>query len=81
MEAGMADRSQRKSANLSLDTRIVADARELGINISRAAEKGLLSEIKAERERRWREENAEAIAAANAYVEKHGLPLAKYRQF
>lgn len=77
----MAASSQRKSANLSLDTKIVADARELGINISRAAEKGLLSEIKAERERRWREENAEAIAAANEYVEKHGLPLAKYRQF
>lgn len=77
----MAAGSQRKSANLLLDTKIVADARELGINISRAAEKGLLSEIKAERERRWREENAEAIAAANEYVEKHGLPLAKYRQF
>lgn len=37
MEVGMAARSERKSANLSLDTKIVADARELGINISRAA--------------------------------------------
>ncbi|NLS18440.1 type II toxin-antitoxin system CcdA family antitoxin [Rhizobium sp. P40RR-XXII] len=34
-----------------------------------------------ERERLWLEENEQAIAEANAYVEKHGLPLAKYRQF
>ena len=30
---------------------------------------------------RWREENAEALKSSNAYVETHGLPLAKYRQF
>ena len=31
--------------------------------------------------RKWIEENAEAIRSSNEYVEKHGLPLAKYRQF
>ena len=31
--------------------------------------------------RRWREENAEAIRQTNAWVAKHGLPLAKYRMF
>lgn len=29
----------------------------------------------------WIEENRAAIEASNAWVEKHGLPLAKYRQF
>lgn len=29
----------------------------------------------------WIEENREAIEASNAWVEEHGLPLAKYRQF
>jgi antitoxin CcdA len=29
----------------------------------------------------WIEENREAIEASNAWVERHGLPLAKYRQF
>lgn len=29
----------------------------------------------------WIEENREAIESSNAWVEKHGLPLAKYRQF
>ncbi|MFJ6328567.1 MULTISPECIES: type II toxin-antitoxin system CcdA family antitoxin [unclassified Rhizobium] len=71
----------RKAANLSLDEQLVADARELKINISRAAEDGITRAIKAERERLWLLENAEAIEQANAYVEKHGLPFGKYRQF
>lgn len=73
--------SKRKSTNLSIESSVLADARELGINVSRAAEKGLLLEIKAERERRWREENAEAIRCSNDYVERNGLPLASLRQF
>ena len=38
-------------------------------------------ETRAERERLFKLENAEAFAASNAWVEKHGLPLVKYRQF
>ena len=71
---------RRKPTNVSLDAALVADAKALGINLSRACETGLAAELKAERERQWREENAEAIASSNAYVEKYGLPLAKYRQ-
>ncbi|MFP3543187.1 type II toxin-antitoxin system CcdA family antitoxin [Rhizobium sp. SIMBA_035] len=74
-------RSARKAANLSLDANLVASARELDINISRAAEDGLARAINAERERRWLDENAEAIRLENEYVEKNGLPFAKYRQF
>ena len=72
---------RRKPTNVSLDAALVADAKALGINLSRACETGLAAELKAERERQWREENAEAIASSNAYVEKYGLPLARYRQF
>ena len=71
----------RKSANLSLDSELVSQARDLKINLSRAAEDGIGRAVKAEQERLWRLENAEAIAASNKYVEEHGLPLAKYRQF
>lgn len=31
--------------------------------------------------RKWREENAEAIKAWNAWVDENGLPLEKYRMF
>ena len=33
------------------------------------------------RAQQWRKENRDAIASSNAYVEKHGLPLAQYRLF
>lgn len=71
----------RKAANLSLDSALVEQAKELKINISRAAEEGISHAIKAERERLWRLENAEAIRLENEYLEKHGLPLAQYRKF
>lgn len=66
---------------MSLDQELVEAARELDINLSRACEQGLAREIKATREARWREENAEAIASWNEYVRKNGLPLARYRRF
>lgn len=71
----------RRPANLSLDSNLVSQARDLNINLSRAAEDGIERAVRSERERLWRIENAEAIEASNKYVEEHGLPLAKYRQF
>lgn len=73
--------SLRRATNVSLDQSLVEAARELDINLSRACEQGLAREIKATREARWREENAEAIASSNRYYAEHGLPLAKYRLF
>ncbi|MBX9899089.1 MAG: type II toxin-antitoxin system CcdA family antitoxin [Qipengyuania sp.] len=73
--------SLRRATNVSLDQSLVEAARELDINLSRACEQGLAREIKATREAHWLEENAEAIESSNRYVEKHGLPLAKYRLF
>lgn len=71
----------RKATNLSLDTGLVADARDLGINLSRTCEDALRKEIAAERGRRWQEENKDAIAAWNRWAENNELPLDKYRQF
>lgn len=71
----------RKATNLSLDVDLVADAKALGINLSRTCEEALRKEIAAERGQRWKEENAAGIAASNAYVEKYGLPLEKCRMF
>ncbi|BBC99662.1 MULTISPECIES: type II toxin-antitoxin system CcdA family antitoxin [Sphingobium] len=71
----------RKATNLSLDVDLVADAKALGINLSRACEEALRKEIAAERGRRWQEDNKEAIAAWNVWAENNELPLDKYRQF
>jgi antitoxin CcdA len=71
----------KKSTNLSLAEPLVAEAKSLGINLSRACERGLTEEIADRRAALWLEENREAIEAWNDYVEKNGLPLAQYRQF
>jgi antitoxin CcdA len=75
------DRSPRRPTNVSLPSDTVARAKELGINVSKACEAGLTAEVKKEWERRWKEEHREAIEANNAWVEKHGLPLEKFRLF
>lgn len=73
--------SPRKKGDVAIDSRLLAEARDLKLDISRAAEDGLQRAIRAEKERLWRIENADAIQAANDYVDKYGLPLAKYRMF
>lgn len=74
-------KSPRKSTNVSLAADLVAEAKALEINLSRACEAGLEAALKEERKRRWQEENAAAIAAWNDWHEKHGLPLERYRLF
>lgn len=71
----------RKATNISLDAGHVAEARELGINISQACEQGLVKALKEARAARWKEENRAAFDSYNAWIAEHGLPLDKYRLF
>lgn len=73
--------SGKKATNLTLDQALLADARALGVNISQAAEKGLDEAVRKAKGDAWLEENRQAIEASNKWVEKNGLPLAKYRMF
>lgn len=75
------DTAQRRPTNLSLDARLVEEAKRLGLNLSRACERGLAEQIAEERARRWKAENADALASSNAFVEEKGLPLAGLRRF
>ncbi|EAB6718159.1 post-segregation antitoxin CcdA [Salmonella enterica subsp. enterica serovar Enteritidis] len=73
--------SLRKSTNLTLDANLVAEARDMKINMSQAAEEGIAKAVAVEKARLWKEENREAIESWNRHFEEHGLPLAKFRQF
>ncbi len=75
------DEGPKRATNVSLSEALIADARDLGINISRACEDGLSAEVRRERAKRWLKENEAAFEAWNAYIEHNGLPLAKYRKF
>lgn len=71
----------RRPTNVSLNSKLLEEAKALGINVSRAAERGLEAEVKAARTKAWKEEHRAAFEEWNKYIEEHGLPLARYRQF
>lgn len=71
----------RRPTNVSLAAELIEEAKRLEINISQACEEGLAAEVKKAREDKWIRDNWEAIQFWNEYVEKNGLPLAKYRMF
>ena len=71
----------RKPTNLSLDANLLIEAKALKVNLSRAAEDGVRSAVAAAKAEQWMAENDSAIQSSNAYVDKHGLPLDRYRQF
>lgn len=71
----------RKPTNVSLPRDLVTEAKRLGVNLSKACERGLAAEVAETRSAQWRRDNQEAIEAWNAHVEANGLPLARFRQF
>lgn len=71
----------KKPTNLSINSDLLAAARELKINLSATLEQALINEVKELKRKRWLEENKEAIEACNEFVEKNGLFADKYRVF
>ena len=71
----------RRPANLSIDSGLLSEAKQLGLNISRAAEDGLRAAVSHAKAEQWKRENAVAIQFSNEWVRNNGLPLEKYRLF
>lgn len=71
----------RKPTNISLPVDLSTEAKELGINISQACEKSLREIVRAEKERRWNQQNAEFISTYNESIEANGLALQEWRAF
>lgn len=76
----MSERQVRKRAvNLFVDAELLDEARRLRINISDTLERRLRTLVKAEREKRWLEENRDAIASINSFIDRHGLLAGRLR--
>ncbi len=71
----------RIKVNLTLDAEVAETARALGLNMSRLAEQAIAEAVKAERNRRWREETRQANVAYAEELAREGLPLAAFRRF
>jgi antitoxin CcdA len=73
--------SRRRATNVTLPEALVEAAKALEVNLSQACERGVAAAVAEAKAKRWEDENREAIASSNAYVEKHGLPFARFRRF
>ena len=75
------NKALKKATNLPLNTEVLAEAKKLGINISKACDAFLESLVRQEKERLWKMENADFIASYNKTIEDEGLPLDSWRTF
>ena len=75
------ENAPRRATNITLNVELVEQARELGINLSRACERGIAEAVARKRAELWKEENREALEYAKEFVAKHGIPLARFRKF
>lgn len=71
----------KRHANLAISADLLAQAEMLSIDLASAAEQGIQQAIRQQTESDWLDRNREAIQSANDYVERHGLPLVRFRQF
>jgi antitoxin CcdA len=62
----------KQRANVTVDGKLLAEAKSLGINLSETLETSLRAKVKEEGGRRWLEENRAAIESFNRYVNEHG---------
>jgi antitoxin CcdA len=76
----MSERQAKKRAvNLFVDAELLDEARRLRINVSQTLERRLRTMVKAEREKRWLEDNREAVASINSFIDRHGLLASRLR--
>jgi antitoxin CcdA len=62
----------KKATNLSVNSDLLRQAKEYGINLSATFEKSLEEMVRKEKEKRWLEENKEAIEENNRRIAERG---------
>jgi antitoxin CcdA len=62
----------KKATNLSINSDLLRQAKAYGINLSAALEKSLEEMVRKEKEKRWLEENREAIEENNRRIAERG---------
>lgn len=63
----------KKPTNVSINSDLLAKAKELKINLSATLETALTELINAKQREVWKQENKAAIEAYNQLVEEHGV--------
>jgi len=74
-------KAPKKSTNLSINSDLLAQAKQNNINLSKALEQRLVEMLLEEKRCMWREKNKEAIDAYNRRVETSGVFSDDLRSF
>lgn len=75
------EHAPKKATNLTLNSKVLEAAREMGMNLSQTVDILLADEVKRRYWEQWNERNKDAVDEYNARIAKYGLPLEKYRTF
>ena len=75
------DKAPKKATNLSLNSKVLEMARELGMNVSETVDALLAREVERRYWEGWQERNQAAIDDYNARIRRDGIWGAKYRSF
>ncbi len=71
----------KKPTNLSVNSDLLKKTKSLNVNLSATLEQALKDILEKKSAEKWREQNKEAIAAYNEFVEENGLFSDEYRVF
>lgn len=75
------DDAPKRPTNLSLNSKVLDLAKELGINLSQTVDALLEEEVRRRLREQWLERNQAAIEAYNARIEKEGTFSQQWRTF
>jgi len=73
--------SFKRAADSTLSTEVLANVKELGINIAKACDLHLHELARKEKEAEWQAEHADFVQAYNQTVAEESLPLDTCRTF
>ena len=74
-------RAPKKATNLSINSDLLKQARDLKINLSSAFESALADLVRKRQEEKWAMANKEAISSYNEFVDKNGVFSKNSRSF
>ncbi|MGZ8219806.1 type II toxin-antitoxin system CcdA family antitoxin [Methylomagnum sp.] len=73
MQTAYDSTAAKRPANLSINSDLLRQAKELDINLSQTLEQVLADRVREKRAECWRRDNRKAIADYNADVERNGV--------
>ena len=73
--------ARKKATSLTINSDLLQQAKDLGINISNCLEQTLEEKVKEQKTKNWQDENKVAIEHYNKRIEEHGLFRSQKRSF